>query len=235
VAVSRALRSSLKYGAADRKGLAEAIYDAKRQVYVETLADLAEGHGYELDGDVILAPTVEAEIRAVAQEHARLIADSYNRDVDAFLDRNESLEKDALLDTFDAWSQDRLDQHADLIAVTEAYDAYTDATVSFYAENGLEPEYEFGGHPELGDADPACDLCQALEATNPHPHARVLEVGIPHVQCRQNWHALVDPENLPDVLTLGGQTGGVLGADPLNMALGGTDEAVQHVHDLAGQ
>jgi hypothetical protein len=61
----------------------------------------------------------------------------------------------------------------------------------------------------------------------------VLEVGVPHLQCRQDWHPIVDPEQLPETLRLGNRVGGILGADPLNITTGGTDEAVERVRGLA--
>jgi hypothetical protein len=228
------LRARLRWNAQDRRELSDQIAQTMQGVYMDTLRDLAESYGYDVPTSGLnLSPDVLAEIKATAREHARIIADSYNRDVDAFLERNKGVDDAQLLADFDAWAQDRVDKQADAIAITEAYGAYTDATLSFFHENGIEPEFEFGGHPELGDDPAECKLCQTLEANNPHPYSRVLEVGIPHVQCRQNWHPLVDPSQLPDELRIGGQTSGVLGADPLNITVDGTEAAVAEVQRLA--
>jgi hypothetical protein len=233
--ITKRLRASLKMDATDRREMADSLYAAKRQVYLDTLVDLATSYGYEVaEGDVLLSPDIVSALRAEANDHARIIADTFNRDVDAFLDRQpEDMETQLLLDTFEDWAYDRAENKAESIAITESYSAYTDATLSFHQDAGLEPEYEFGGRPEEGDEPPECPICQALEAANPHPLARVLEVGSPHIQCRQRWHPLVTPEDLPDELNIGRTPGGVLGADPLSNRAGGVDEAVSEVQRLS--
>jgi hypothetical protein len=234
--VTRRLRAALKMDATDRRELADRFYETKRQVYRDTLADLASGYGYDVPEDsLLLSEDIVRELRAESNDHARLMVETFNRDVDAFLDRQpEDMDTGQLLATFEDWAYDRAANRVEVTAITEAYSAYADATVSFAADAGIEPEYEFGGHPEEGDAPPECEICQALEATNPHPHSRVLEVGTPHPQCRQRWHPLIDPESLPDELNIGRTPGGLLGGEPLNMRTGGREEAVGEVQRLTG-
>jgi hypothetical protein len=229
VPVSRKLRSTLKYGAKDRRALADALLAAKVDTYIATLTDLAESYGYEVtDEGIQLSADVRAALRDEAVQNATSIVATFNREVDQFLDRNPDTPTDQLLADFDAWAEDRLSHKAPQIAVTEAYGPHADATLAFYVENGLEPEFEFGPHSE--DEHPAeCEVCQALEATNPHPLNRVLEVGKPHIACAQSWQALVEPDALPDELHLGGVVGGLLGADPLVNREGGHEEAVAFV------
>ncbi|WP_297776447.1 hypothetical protein [Mycobacterium sp.] len=232
--VSRKLRSTLKYGAGDRRALADALLAAKRDTYLATLTDLAESYGYELTEDGIqLSAEVERALRDEAVQNATRIVATFNREVDQFLDRNVDTPTEQLLADFDAWAEDRLSHKAPQIAVTEAYGPHADATLAFYVENGMEPDFEFGPHSE-DEHSAECPVCQALEATNPHPLSRVLEVGKPHIACAQSWAALVDPEQLPDELHLGGVTGGLLGSDPLVNREGGQDEAVQFVTGASG-
>jgi hypothetical protein len=77
-----------------------------------------------------------------------------------------------------------------VIAVTEMYWAHADALMAGFMEAGLgDAQFDFGGHPELGDEPPECAICAALEATNPHPLREVIRIGCPHPNCRQGWHA----------------------------------------------
>lgn len=226
---SRQLRNALRFQRGDRQKLATALYESKRDTYVDTLRDLAESYGYDVPTDVKLGRDVEAALRDEATDHARLIADTYNRELGDFLDRNGDEPYDRLIELYETWADERMEHKAEQIAVSEAYSAYTDATLSLFAENELEPEFDFGGH---GDDAPACKVCEALAATSPHPLSRVREVGIPHIGCRQNWHPLIEPDQLPDELHIGGIVGGVLGADPLVNTEGGHDEAVAAIERL---
>jgi hypothetical protein len=224
--VDRSLLRALRWRAEDRRELAAAFLGHKIVVYRETLADLAASYGYELpEGGVELSDDVIAALRDEADDHAQIVTDTYNDDVAGFLERNADRPQAEVLADFEAWAGERAEGRSEITAVTEAYGPYTDATLAFFRENGIEPEFEFGGHE--GDDPPICPVCQALEAGNPHPLERVLEVGSPHIGCRQSWHPLVDPNDLPDELHLGGVVGGTLGGDPLVNRAGSVEAAVE--------
>lgn len=216
----------------DRRALADDLLAVKRAVYVDTLRDLAESHGYEAPSTIQLSAEVERALRDEATEHAALMVRTFNDELAEFLERNRDLDERAVVDLYGTWATDRWEKRAEQIAVTESYGPHADASLSFYADNGLEPDYEFGIHA-ADDQPPECELCQALMETNPHPGSRVLEVGIPHIGCRQSWEAVgLDPEQLPEELRIGQSVAGIVGAEPLNMTLGGTSEAVEAVRSM---
>jgi hypothetical protein len=233
VPADRKLASALRWTAQDRREIAAELYAAKLTVYRDTLSDLIAGYGYDLQaGDLALTDEVDRGLREAADRHARLIVDTYNRELRTFLDRHADVDQATTIRDYGAWMEDRQQTKSEEVAITEAYEAYTDATAAFFIENGLEPEFEFGGGED--DEPPECDVCAALIATNPHPLSRVLEVGTPHIRCRQKWHPLVAPEDLPDELALPNRLAGVVGSDPLNMRLGGDAAAVDFLTAATG-
>lgn len=218
MAVSKALARALRWGREEVDELADDFLDHKVFTYLETLGDLLREHGAAIENDDIdLSDEILLALRAEAREHAQFVVDTYNRDLDSFLTRNADLPRAQLLDTYDAWAADRADARAEIIAVTEAYSAHADATAAFYAAQGIEPEYDFD-HSHPGEDAPSCEVCAALEATNPHPAARVVAVGSPHIGCRQSWKAR-DPE-LPDELAVPTRTAGIVGSQPLTNRYG---------------
>lgn len=214
--MDRQLYRALRHGRQERDELRATLVEAMVTTYVETLADLAESYGYDLEGGPIdLSDDALRSIVDVARDWSEDITDTYNEDLKSFLERNSDRDRGDVLADFEAWASDRASHKAEQLAIDTAYASYSDATTAFFIENGLEPEFEFGGHPELGDEPPECETCQALEESNPHPLSRVLEVGSPHSRCRQNWHPNIDPEQLPDELLIGGGLSGILGLKPL--------------------
>jgi hypothetical protein len=223
--MARNLFRSLRQTAADRRELAKILYDGKVEVYKATLEDLATSYGYELtETGIVLGEDVLNALRDEADENAQSIVETFNSELRTFLAERRDADDAAVLTEFETWAAERHDARAEMRAITEAYLPYADATLAFFAENDLEPDFDFGGH---GDDDPQCEICQALEENNPHPMSRVLEVGIPHIGCRQDWHPNIDVNSLPDELKLGGRTGGVLGAEPLRDRAGSPAAAVE--------
>lgn len=223
--MARSLFRALRQTAADRRELANMLYEGKVAVYTATLEDLATSYGYELpDGGVTLADDVLNALRDEADENAQSIVETFNAELRTFLAEHGDQPESDVLSAFETWATDHHEKRAELRAVTEAYVPYADATLAFFAENDLETEFEFGGH---GDDDPQCVICQALEAGNPHPMSRVLEIGMPHIGCRQDWHPTIDANELPDELKLGGRVGGVLGSEPLRDRQGSPEAAVE--------
>lgn len=209
--VSAALRAALAWGDEEAAELADEFLDHKVFTYVETLVELAQQAGADIqDEDVHLSDSILRALRDEARTHAGFVVDTYNSDLDAFLERNDKLPRERLLQTYEAWADDRADARAETVAITEAYSAAADATLAFYAANAGDVAWDFGGHP--GDDEPACSVCEALVNTSPHPHERVLEVGNPHIGCRQSWHPR-DAE-LPDELALPEEPAGVIGGEP---------------------
>lgn len=231
--VGRRVRAALRWGQDEVDELAAELLDVKVFTYVETLSDLLLEAGVEHDRrtDIELSDAILRALTKESRIHARMIVDTFNDDLDKFLERNGDLPRARLLDTYRAWADDRAQARAEVIAVTEAYSAAADAQLAFTQANapeGVEPEYDFGGH---GDDAAVCEVCKVLEATSPHPHARILEIGNPHPGCRQDWHPraieLGDEVRLPD------KPAGLVGADHIVIREGGHDEAVRAIQGLA--
>jgi hypothetical protein len=231
----RQLRAALAYDEADVRALTEAFLEVKVAVYADTLGDLADEYGYELDGgEVDLADDLLVALRDEARRDAQSVVDTFNEDMGRLLDENAELPRDQLIDLYETWAEQRADSRSEMIAVSEAYPAHADATIAFWRAAGVEPEFDFGVH-EADDAPPQCEVCIALAETSPHPLARVLAVGTPHINCRQSWAEVgVDADTLPDTIQLGEATAGVVGGQPLVDRLGNHAKAAAYIRDQAG-
>lgn len=211
--------------------LTEKLTASKRRVYRRTLLELATFFGYDVARPG-LSDAVESALRDEARDHARSIARTYNRELAAAAQRmGPALPADELDAQLQRWARGRQRRRAPLIAVTEAYGPHADATLAFFREVGLdEVLLQFGGHPELGDAPPACAICQAIVATNPHTLAEAAQIGTPHPNCRQSWHpARYEQRDLPATIDVGNITGGIVGTESLLTRAGGRDEAAEFV------
>ncbi len=176
------LRRALAWGNEESDELVDEFLDHKIWTYVETLGDLFREHGADVsDDDIELSDEILVALKRESIEHAGFVVDTYNRDMNAFVDRVQAEPKSRIEDWYEAWANDRAEARAEILAITEAYGAHADATIAFYAAQEGEHAFDFGDHPE--DDAPSCEVCAALVATNPHPLARVLEVGSPHIGC----------------------------------------------------
>lgn len=235
--VSSRLRQALRWGEDEVDELAAEILDVKVFAYVETLSDLLLEHGVEHDRrtDIDLSNSILNALVKESRLHARMIVDTFNRDLDGFLERNADLPKARLLDTYRAWAEDRTQARAELIAVTETYTAAADAELAFWQANAPEeledPEYDFGAHAP-GETPAECDVCEALERTSPHPLSRVLEIGNPHPNCRQSWRAV--GVELAEEVRLPTKPAGMVGADSLVIREGDHASAVAAIEGMVG-
>jgi hypothetical protein len=220
------LLAELLYGENEIRRLAAALADRKRAVYVDTLAERLRHHGSRQE--VTLSRSILAAIDAAAMIAAREVVQSYNRDLRDFVARWPLAPARDLLNAVEEWSIRRADWKAPQIAVTETYDAHVDALVSFYRDNGRTPEFDFGGH---GDAEPACAICKAIRARNPWSYDGVVRIGVPHPQCRQEWHPR--DVDMPEMLVAGLEPAGILGsASLMQRASNQRDTAVALVETL---
>lgn len=210
---------------------ADALYDAAARIYRRTILELAHEHGQADRQQVYLSREVREALRAETLRTAKLMVDSHNRDLRDWIKRNSPGKPNALLVAEAiSWERRRRATHAQYAAQTIAYTAHADATLSFWRDAGLEPEFDFGGH---GDAPPKCAICRALVETNPHPMVRVIEVGIPHPQCRQRWHTASKAE-LGGRTPLGRSVGGILnGRSTLIERAGGREQAAEAIRAMA--
>lgn len=231
MAVSKALAKALRWTQEEVDDLALEFLDAKVFTWVETITDLLIEHGVDaVEDDVDVSDDILRALRQEAREHAGYVVDTFNRDLDKFLERNANTPREQLLGDYEAWAADRAQARAETIAITEAYSAHADATVSFFQAQGVEPEFDFD-HSHPGEDAPSCETCAALEATNPHPLARVLAVGGVHIGCRQSFKGR-DVE-LPDDLRAPDRTSGIVGSTPIVMRYG-NDNALAAAAILAG-
>lgn len=211
----------------DIDALADVLYLNKVRVYEDTLGELADQYDFDVD-DLTLSDEVLTALRDEADLRAEQMTMTYNGDLAGFIDAiPDDIAYEHAVEATELWATDRDEARAELVGITESYSAHADATVAFFVNNGIEVEFDFGGH---GDDHPACVVCEALVAANPHPAERVVEVGTPHIQCRQRWHANVTAEDLPDELVLGqGPPAGILGNESLVQRAGGHPAAAAEV------
>lgn len=219
-------------GKREKDELAEKLLRAKTQVYRRTLRRLAERFTSNAPSTVTLSKAIMDGLRRESERHARQIARTHNRAVaDRALEissAGDGRSRSELREELREWGAKRMRKRAKMIAVTEAYGPHADATLSFFRDAGVEPEFEFGGH--IDDSDPACALCQALTATNPHSLEEVVAVGTPHPNCRQTWHPVnFDEREIPDELTFGASLGGIVGGETMVGREGGTEQAADAV------
>jgi hypothetical protein len=220
---------------ADIEELAAKLYNAKRRVYRRSLLELARRLGYEIERPE-LSEVVDGALVREARDHAERIARTYNRDLGRAGTQRKQLPNSEVEPELRKWANARQRKRARPTAITEAYTAHADATLSAFIDLG-QPDvtFDFGGHPELGDAPPACDICAALIARNPWSLAEVVQIGNPHPGCRQDWHPNeYDQRALPPPfdVELGQTLGGIIGTDPLISRAGGRAEAVEFVASL---
>lgn len=215
----------------DIDSLSDALYLHKARVYADTLGELADHYGFESE-DVQLGEGVLQALSEESDTRAEQIVATYNRELDAFVRSQQEVSYEEAVANVIAWSHERDERRSDLISVTESYTAHADATIAFFLDNGLDDaEFDFGRHAP--DLPAECPICQSLEHRNPHPAHRVVEIGNPHPNCRQSWHPLIDPDQLPEEIIVGlGDVAGIVGGDSLIHRSGSQADAVQRVEEL---
>lgn len=231
---TRAAINGLTMRKADIGELADKLFMAKRRVYRRTLLNLLKSLGYQDAKRPRLAAAVEDALIAEAKDHAQRIATTYNDSLEREAKSlPESLSDDDVKPRLEKWARVRQRNRARSTAITEAYGPHSDALVAAMKDLGVEALFDFGGHPELGDLDPACDICVALVATNPHTLDEMVRVGTPHPGCAQDWRlSSWDRRELPADPIVGQAIGGIVGGEPLITRAGGREEAARFVLDL---
>jgi hypothetical protein len=164
------------------EGMVEKLYAAKLAEYRTTLSSLRASYGGP--ARVYLSTEIRDALLAEAERDAGSVASTYNRLLDAEARRSD-LRGRALFDHLAAYARERGRVRAPMIARSTVAPARLDATVSFFLENGVEPEFDF-----VGPA-PRCVICRTLKETGPHPFKVVIAVGIPHIQCTHRWRGRV--------------------------------------------
>lgn len=227
---ARRIARRLSYSDEDTEKLARSLLRTKLRVYRRTLSDRIEAHN--VSATIRVRAPVKEALAAEALAHARQIARSHNDFLTrASLRLREGMEAERLERELRILGRQRRERRAELIAVTEAYGPHADAVAAFYRDAGQDVSFTFGGHPELGDAPPACPICAAIVAGNPWTLEEVISIGTPHLNCRQSWHPdLGGP--LPDGFEVGGEPAGIIGGEPLIARAGGRDEAASSVEAM---
>lgn len=213
---------ALRMGADEQARLAGAFADAKRRVYLATVEDLLGRPSGQL------SPDIDAALRLEAEEHAASVVATYNRELENFIDGLSDMPDVDMLLAVEEWSISRGDSKHELVAVTEAYAPHADATVATYLANLTLTEFDFGGH---GDDPPDCPICRALVAGNPWPLEAVVQIGVPHINCRQEWHDVGG--GLPADATEPLLPAGIVGRDTLLHRAGNRAAAVQLIQEMS--
>lgn len=174
---------ALAWDVEDVRRLSEKLFEAKRRVYRRTLLEQARFFGYDVPRPRLSDELVEG-LRREARDHAAVIATTYNRELRRHAARvGPAIPRERLQPALRRWTNARSRKRARMVAITEAYSAHADATLTFFRDLGIDVMLEFGGHPELSDAPPACPICIAIAAGNPYTLAEAAAIGTPHPQC----------------------------------------------------
>lgn len=236
-AVERSVRA-LSMKEADIAQLADKLFRAKRRVYRRSLHEIAKRLGYDITRPQLSQEVVNG-LQSEARDHAERIATNYNADLTRQSEELSDARDEDVRAKLRTWAVARQRKRARPTAITEAYSAHADATMSAFLDLGLPEDvaFDFGGHPELGDAEPVCAICKALILGNPWTLADVVRIGNPHVACRQQWHLQqIEQRDLPPLAPALGQTlAGIVGNDTLMAREGGREQAVSFIVDLNGE
>lgn len=221
---------------ADIAQLADKLFRAKRRVYRRSLHEIAKRLGYDITRPQLSQEVVNG-LQKEARDHAERIAENYNTDLAAQAEGMVDAKNEDVRSQLRTWAISRQRKRAKPTAITEAYSAHADATMSAFLDLGMPEDvtFDFGGHPELGDAEPVCDICKALIRGNPWTLADVIRIGNPHVACRQQWHLnQLEQRDLPPLAPALGQTlAGIVGNDTLMAREGGRVQAVEFIAGLS--
>ena len=229
--IVRAARLSVEYV----ERLARTLYRAMAKAYRESLLALGVRYGLE-QARVVLSPAIREALASEARSIAEKAAETFNRLVEGFVDRNHDRPESELLPALEAYMRERTAKRSPLILASAVNPAKLDAIVGFYRENGVEPDFDFRGH----EGPPSCLVCTELVRTSPHPLELVLAIGYPHPNCAHTWHVSgLSIEELtgggvrPGRISLGrGEPGGLLGIQPLMLRHKSEQEAVDEIRRL---
>lgn len=198
-------RDLIRAAQLDRKAtekMARGFYTAKARVYRDTLAELSHRHGHPR-ARVVLSSEIRDALQAEATDHAEKVTATFNRMLNEWAVANRDLPRQLFAGRLQMWQRERAKNRGPMISQVEVSTPRLDALVSFYRENGVEPDFELVGPPAK------CPLCKELKRTGPHPLARVLEVGYPHIGCSHRWRAKT---RASAVLRAGGERPGTISA-----------------------
>lgn len=198
----------LSYGDEDVQSLAKNLYESKVTAYESAIRAEAGRMGFDIDEDLVKLDNAQTKrhLRRQANQHARYIVNTHNKDLRKKIDELEQAptyplrNRNQLAQEIDGWAAERFRKRATLIARTESFTPLMRGTVDFYRQNGMETDFEFDS------ASASCDICKHLKATNPHPLRKVMRVGIPHPNCVHSWSPVIKSPIQPPggVLWLGG-------------------------------
>ena len=162
-------------------------------------------------------PAVEARIRQDAEDAARQIADTYNRELavktgSSWLDSaaqqatvetdrvgalgqaglTQRMREQAVSDDVAKWADDRADWKSDSIAITEANAAYSDGVMDFATQNG-------GAFVHVEPDECVCDGCQELVDLGDIAVEDAAGIDLPlHVGCAHSLVVTYNPMDVPE-------------------------------------
>jgi hypothetical protein len=206
------------------------LYDIKARAYRDTLRKLSVRHGVPR-GRVILSAEIREAIQLEADQHARAAVETFNRMVTRFADRRRGLPPDQLAAQLRGYLRKRAKSRSRVVAQLAPLNARLDAEVSFYREQGVEPEFDFIG-PRA-----KCPLCRKLKRGGPYAIEDVIRIGLPHLGCVHHWRSrsrakeqLTEGGLRPGQISAGrGTPAGILGSTALLSRVGGHGNALDVV------
>lgn len=224
------LVAAAKLGDADILRLADRLYEIKAKTYRDTLLGKLRQHGEDRQR-VTLSPEIREALAHEAQTQARFSVQTMNRMIDRWAKRNTDLDRGAFARGLTEFIRERGATRGRVVGGMAPLTARLDASVEFYRENGVEPEFEFAGPPAK------CELCRRLKATGPHSIETVMDVGYPHLNCTHTWRATTRADEAiraggirPGKITAGlGAPAGILGTKAMIDRIGSTEAAADRI------
>lgn len=218
---------------ADIDRIAARLYAIKARAYRDTLTDLSARHG-QSRSRAVLSESIREALRHEADMQARLTVETFNRMVANFAERRRSHPPELLAREITGYMKTRARTRSRVATRMAPLTAQLDATIAFYRENGVEPEFDFVG------PRPRCELCRRLKSGGPFSVAQVLAIGFPHLGCTHTWRARTRAKAAleqggirPGTISAGrGDPAGILNSGPLLQRAGGHDQALGVIDQL---
>lgn len=171
---------------ADIEGLAEELFREGRRTAEEALLQEAQAVGCGVLSVHLTSGELLSWVRERADWAAGKICDTYNSDlinaIYRIIQETPTANRWVIAYRLQSWEAQRQGWKTGQIATTEAFVISNEAKMRFYEMNKVtEPEAWFGYSLQ-------CEVCQGIAKKNPHTLAEAEAIGLPHINCLDQWH-----------------------------------------------
>ena len=184
----------------DRLALQDALYQESITTYEAALTAEAERLGMATSGVYLKNAEELAWLTARAVFASSSIERTYNarlvNQIEQLLKDNPKANRDRLTSKLEKWWSGRSAAQGTAVAQTETAIVAQRALEQLYDRNNIEGECFFGGSEE-------CQECQDIASENPHTIEDMQTIGIPHVNCGDQWEIIAGATPTDDQAWLG--------------------------------